>query len=253
MKRTIDLNCDMGEGYGRWTLGQDQEMMRHISSANIACGFHAGDPLVMSSTLALAAEHEVSVGAHPGYPDLQGFGRRNIAYRSDEIAAMVLYQIGALAALARVHRLEVRHVKPHGALYNTAGVDRHVAEATVQGILNFSKDLYLYCLPGSLLEEAGSAFGLRIVPEGFADRAYEPNGSLADRSVSGSVLTVFEAVAQALSLCGGAVTTTGGNVLEQRVSTICVHGDTDGAAQIAKSIRAALLKEGISVEPPSRS
>src|SRR5438874_2375935 len=187
MGRSIDLNCDMGESFGPWKMGSDAEVMPHITSANIARGAHAGDPNVMAATVALARQHGVAIGAHPGFPDLQGFGRREIRFSADEILNMVLYQIGALWAIARAAGVELHHVKPHGALYNMACVDAAMARPIVQAVRAFSPALAVYCLPASRLEEEALQEGLIAIPEGFVDRAYEPNGSLVDRNRPGAV------------------------------------------------------------------
>lgn len=183
----IDLNCDMGESFGRYALGHDEAIMPFITSANIACGFHAGDPLVMAKTVALAVRHGVAVGAHPGYPDLQGFGRRSMDLSPDEVESIVLYQVGALAGFARAAGAELAHVKPHGALYNQAATDRASAQAIARDVARFSKNLILVGLAGSVLIEAGVEAGLRVANEGFPDRAYNPDGTLTSRRMPGAV------------------------------------------------------------------
>ena len=182
---TIDLNCDMGESFGAYTIGADAEVMPSISSANVACGYHGGDPAVMRRTVRLAREAGVAVGAHPGFQDLAGFGRREMSLAPQEIEDIVLYQIGALAAIAQSERVRLQHVKAHGALYNMAAKDRALADAIARAVAAFDRSLILFGLPGSELIRAGAACGLRVAAEGFADRAYEPDGSLTPRSLRG--------------------------------------------------------------------
>ncbi len=247
----IDLNADMGESFGAWQMGQDEALMPHITSANVACGAHAGDPSVMAATIRLAWQHGVSVGAHPGYADLQGFGRRAIAMSPGEVTALVLYQIGALWSIARSEGVELRHVKPHGALYNSAASDRRLADAIARAIRQFSPSLVFFCLAGSEMEAAGREHGLQVAREGFADRAYEANGLLASRGKQGSVLSSPErAASQALRLADGNVTALDGSELSLQVDTICIHGDTPGADGIARSVRAALAGAGHQVAAP---
>jgi UPF0271 protein len=246
--RTIDLNCDMGESFGPWKMGSDAEVMPHITSANVACGAHAGDPNVMAATVALARHHGVAVGAHPGFPDLQGFGRRAMHFSADEIVNLVLYQLGALWAMARAAGVELHHVKPHGALYNMACADAVVARPIVKAVRAFSPALAVYCLPASRLEEEALNEGLTTIPEGFVDRAYEPFGSLVDRHKPGAVASEPSfATRQALQLASGSVTCADGATLRLQVRTLCVHGDTPGAAQIARDVRAALIEAGYHV------
>ncbi len=254
MVRQIDFNCDMGESFGAWRLGNDDQIMPHITSANVACGLHAGDPVVMLRTLNLAKQWGVSVGAHPAYPDLQGFGRRAMNLSGDEIRGFVLYQIGALWGVARSVGLELAHIKPHGALYNVACRDISVAQPIADAVASFSKDLYLYCLPSSDLEAAGHERGLKTIAEGFVDRAYEPNGSLVDRRQQGAVASdPASAVRQALMLARGEVVCRDGSLLKLSVGTLCVHGDTPGAPDFAREVRAALTSEGYILAAPANS
>jgi len=250
---SIDINCDMGESYGRWTLGSDAEIMPYVSSANVACGGHAGDPNVMSATVRLAKKHHVAVGAHPGYADLAGFGRRLFPMLDEEVRNMVLSQIGALYAIARAEGYEISHVKPHGALYNEAMRDARLAAAVVGAVAAFSRHLPLFCLPGSEVERRAGDLGLIAVAEGFADRAYEPTGSLVDRFVAGAVYADPDAAAdQALSLARGELLTSDGSVLRLRVATVCVHGDNPSALGIARAVRARLEASGFNIAPPGR-
>jgi 5-oxoprolinase (ATP-hydrolysing) subunit A len=250
--KTIDLNCDMGESFGMWRMGQDAEVMPHITSANVACGAHAGDPSVMLATVRLAKQYGVSLGAHPGFPDLHGFGRRSMRLSAEEIEASLLYQIGALWAIARSEGVALSHVKPHGALYNMAAGDPLMADAVARAVARFSRELLLYCVPKSESEASARAHNLVPIPEGFVDRAYEPNGSLVDRSLPGAVANQpSEAARQALDLASGNVTCRDGSLLELQVQTLCVHGDTTGAPEIAQAVKAALVKAGYEVRSPA--
>ena len=247
----IDLNCDLGEGFGRYTLGEDEAVMQVITSANIACGLHAGDPLVMDQTVRLAARYGVSLGAHPGYPDLQGFGRRVMDLTAEEAEAFTLYQVAALAGFARAAGKELVHVKPHGALYNQAARDARLAEAVARGVARFSRELILVGLAGSLLISAGQAVGLRVASEGFPDRATNLDGSLRSRREPGAVLDSLEAIcAQAVRLAQeGLRIQEGDQVRFARVDTLCIHGDQPGAAHHAAAVRAALIEQGIVLLP----
>ena len=247
----IDLNCDLGESFGRWELGEDEAVMRVVTSANVACGLHAGDPQVMDRTVRLAGRHGVSLGAHPGYPDLQGFGRRVIDLTVEEAENFVLYQIGALFAFARANRVELVHVKPHGALYNQAARDQALAEAVARAVARFSKELILVGLAGSALVAAGLAVGLRVANEGFPDRAYQPDGSLRPRRLPGALIeTTEEICAQAVRLAvDGIPFAVDGTQRKQTVDTLCIHGDHPGAATRAAAVRRALEEQGIMVGP----
>jgi 5-oxoprolinase (ATP-hydrolysing) subunit A len=241
-RKVIDLNCDMGESFGAWRMGQDAEVMPWITSANIACGFHAGDFSTMQQTVALAMKHEVAIGAHVSLPDLQGFGRRELRVTPDEAYAMTLYQIGALVAFTRAASTRVAHVKPHGALYNMAAKDAALANAIARAVHDFDKNLILVGLAGSALPAAGVAIGLRVAREAFADRRYEADGSLTPRREAGAVIhDIDAAVAQAVQIAtNGKVETRDGKVIAVRADTICVHGDRDDAAIFARRLREAL-------------
>jgi UPF0271 protein len=245
----IDLNADAGESFGRYTLGDDEALMRLVTSVSVACGWHAGDPGVIRQTLALARAAGVSVGAHPSYPDLQGFGRRAMAMAPRELTDAVIYQVAAVAGLAAAEGVRVRHVKPHGALYNTASRDPAQARAIVAGIRSVDPHLLVYAPPGSCLAAAAEEAGLAVVAEGFADRAYEDDGGLAPRHLPGSVLTDPEAVAaRAVTWArSGQVATRAGANLTLPVRTLCVHGDTTGAALLAARLRQALEEAGVRV------
>jgi UPF0271 protein len=245
----IDLNCDLGESFGRWTLGHDADVMRSISSANVACGYHAGDPGVMRDTIRLAREHGVAVGAHPGFPDLVGFGRRNITASPREIEDFVLYQVGALAGIAAAEGVTLQHVKAHGALYNMAVRDRAIADAIARAVAAFDRSLILFGLPRSELLRAGQAAGLPVAAEGFADRSYEPDGSLTPRDREGAVIHEPSAVVRrAVRMARDEkVTASNGEDVPMYVKTICTHGDTPGSHELTRKLREGLEREGITV------
>jgi len=247
--RSIDLNCDMGESFGAWTMGQDSEVMPWITSANIACGFHAGDSATMRRTVALAKRHGVAIGAHVSLPDLQGFGRREMRVSTDEAYALTLYQIGALAAFVRAEGARLVHVKPHGALYNMAAKDAALAEAIARAAHAFDPALVLVGLAASALPQAGEKAGLRVAHEAFADRRYEAHGSLTPRHEAGAVIDdVDTAVAQAVKIgTQGKVDIRAGGTLQLRADTICVHGDRPDAAKFARRLREALEEAGVRV------
>jgi UPF0271 protein len=241
----IDLNCDLGESFGRYTLGDDAAIMPLITSANIACGFHAGDANTMQATVRLAKQYSVAIGAHPGWPDLQGFGRREMSFSPEETEALVLYQIGALAALARAEGVELHHVKPHGALYNQSTRDRALADAVARAMKRFSRDLVLVGLAGSGSVEAGLELGLRVSNEGFPDRGYTSEGMLLPRSQPGAILaSVDEVAAHAIDLAMNGIHFRGRRV---RVDTLCLHGDNVHAVENARKVREALQKAEMEV------
>lgn len=245
----IDINSDMGESFGVYTLGKDEEVMRSITSANIACGYHAGDPRVMRRTVRLALAAGVAIGAHPGFPDLVGFGRREVNATPAEVEDLVLYQIGALAGIVAAEGGRLQHVKPHGALFNMAVTSVPLAEAIARAVSLVDRSLILFGLPGSEILKAGRNAGLRVAEEVFADRAYEPDGSLASRRKPGSVLHDPEAVvARAVRMAQeGTVEAIDGSVVSLHADTICVHGDTPGAEQLVSRLRAGLEAAGIQV------
>jgi len=246
---TIDLNCDMGESFGAYSIGSDEAVMTSISSANVACGYHGGDPSVMRRTVRLARERGVAVGAHPGFPDLVGFGRREMRVAPQDVEDLVLYQIGALAGIAHGEGIRLSHVKPHGALYNMAVKDRSLADAIARAVAAFDRTLVLFGLPNSDLARAGQAAGLRVALEGFADRAYEPDGSLTPRSRTGAIIHDLETVVQrAVRMAiDGVVIATDGSELAMRVDTICTHGDTPGAQALTRALRTGLEQAGVKV------
>jgi UPF0271 protein len=245
----IDLNCDCGESFGPWLMGSDAEILAHVTSANIACGAHAGDPDVMRRTVRLARDLGVSVGAHPGFADLQGFGRRVLALSPDEIANSVLAQIGALYAISRAERVALTHVKPHGALYNYAAVTPAAAAAIAQAVAVFDRDLILVGLAGSALIDAGRAAGLRVAGEAFADRLYEADGQLrARRFDDAMILDREQSLSQVLSIVTqGYVVARSGERVPVQADTICLHGDASGAAARAAFLRQGLEAAGVAV------
>ena len=238
----IDLNCDMGESFGAWTMGQDAQVMPWISSANIACGFHAGDFSTMQQSVLLAKKYGVAIGAHVSLPDLQGFGRRELRVSPDEAHALTLYQIGALTAFAIAAGVRVAHVKPHGALYNMAAKDVALAYAIARAVRDFDPALILVGLAASNLTKAGAAMGLQVGHEAFADRRYEDDGSLTPRREADAVIhDIDAAVAQAIQIVTGrTVRTRAGRTLELRADSICIHGDRTDAAEFAQRLRQAL-------------
>ena len=251
MRDRIDLNCDMGESFGAWTMGTDTEVLASVSSANIACGYHAGDPAVMRRTVRAARDAGVAVGAHPGLPDLLGFGRREMRVQPADVEDMVLYQVGALAALAAAEGVRLRHVKAHGALYNMAARDASLASAIARSVAAFDRDLLLFGLAASVLLEAGRDAGLRVASEGFADRAYEPDGSLTPRSRPGAVIDDPDRVVERAvrMVTQGRVTATDGSEVALQVDTLCTHGDTPGAQALVRRLRAGLESQGVAVRP----
>ena len=245
----IDLNCDLGESYGRWTLGEDEALVKIVSSANVACGFHGGDFQVMDRTVALCKQEGVAVGAQPSYPDLQGFGRRAMQLTPGEIEQMILYQVGALYGFCRAHGVDLAHVKPHGALYNQAAVNEDIALGIARGVARFSRSIPLVGLAGSqAFTRAAAETGLRFVPEAFADRRYNADGTLQTRAAAGSLLTdPAEAAAQAMGITQHEVTSHESTPVAIQAETVCVHADTPGAARIATAVRAALESAGLTI------
>ncbi|HEY3437001.1 MAG TPA: 5-oxoprolinase subunit PxpA [Actinotalea sp.] len=245
----VDLNSDVGESFGSWQLGDDAAMMQVVSSANIACGFHAGDALTARRTCDLAAANGVRVGAHVGYRDLAGFGRRFVDVAPDELTAEVVYQIGALRAVATTSGTSVSYVKPHGALYNTIAHDAVQAAAVVRALVELDAGLPILVPPGSVVERLASQAGLRAVREAFADRAYAADGSLVDRVVVGAVLHDPGAVAERAvrMVTEGVVAAADGSLVRLDALSICVHGDTPGAFGIARAVRSALDAAGVEV------
>jgi UPF0271 protein len=249
-ERTIDLNADVGESFGPWPMGADEAIIPLVSSVNVACGAHAGDPVTMLATCELAVRHGAVIGAHPGYPDLAGFGRRDLAMSAAELRASLVVQIGVVQAAARLAGGVVRHVKPHGALYNLVARDRGVAETVASAIRDLEPGLVLVGLAGSASLDAGRAAGLVVAAEGFADRCYEADGSLRSRSLPGALLAPLDAAAQAVSIArDGVVVAHDGSRVAVRADTICVHGDSPEAVAVARAVRTALEGAGIGIAP----
>lgn len=246
----IDLNCDMGESFGIYHLGMDDVLLDHITSANIACGFHAGDPTVMRSTVKLALQKGAALGAHPGLPDLAGFGRRNMDITPEEAFDMVTYQIGALQMFVKQEGGVLHHVKPHGALYNMAATSKVLADAIAAAIYAIDSNLILYGLSGSALIEAGQQVGLRTASEVFADRTYQDDGTLTPRRMSGALITETEqAVQQVLRMVkDSVVVSVSGKTIPIQADTVCIHGDGAHAEMFAYQLRSRLLDEGVIIQ-----
>ncbi len=248
---TIDLNCDMGEGFGVYTLGDDEKIMPLISSANIACGFHASSPSIMRKTVSLAKRYGVAVGAHPSYPDLAGFGRRYMEIAPEQLKADLIYQVGALMAFCLAESVPLVHVKVHGALYNRAASDMGVAATIADAVYSVSKELMLLCPAGSAMAMAAEIRGLTVVAEAFADRVYTADGAIVSRSSKGAVLLdPSHAAERALFMTREQkVETVDGTVIDLPFRSLCVHGDTPGAVEMISAIRKALEREGIGISP----
>ncbi|CDG22698.1 conserved protein of unknown function [Xenorhabdus poinarii G6] len=251
MINTIDLNSDLGESFGQWRMGEDEEILGVISSANIACGFHAGDPVGILQTLKLAQKNDVAIGAHVSYPDLVGFGRRKMEIANHELTADVIYQIGALQGLAAAAGSKVSYVKPHGALYNTIANDEYQGLAVIEGILAIDPNLALVGLAGSNILKLAQEKGLRTIAEAFADRAYTSQGELVSRREIGSVLHDADRVAQRMLqlVTEGGIASIDGKFTPIQADSICVHGDSPGALEMAKRIKAILQQAGITIRP----
>ena len=252
--KTIDLNCDMGEAFGAWTMGDDSALLDYVTSANIACGYHAGDPHTMHRTVEQALKNGVAIGAHPSLPDLQGFGRRSMKISAEETYDMVMYQIGALSAFALAGGGRLAHVKAHGALYNMAAQDGQLARAIACAVRDFDARLVLFGLAGSELIRAGEEAGLKTASEVFADRTYQPDGSLTPRTRPDAMVRDVEtAIARVMRMVEeGKVRTNSGPDITVKADTLCIHGDEPGAVEFARKIRRALDEAGITVEPVAR-
>ena len=247
---SVDLNCDMGESFGNYQLGHDREILQYVSSANIACGFHAGDPDVMRKTVKMAMEQHVAIGAHPGLPDLQGFGRRPMAVSPEEVYNFLLYQTGALWAFAKAEGGRLQHVKPHGALYNMAAADAKLAEAIAEAVYKLDPGLILFGLAGSELIKAAQKIGLPTAQEAFADRTYQQDGSLTSRKQTNALINdPQQAAHQVLQMVKeGRVKSQQGTDVNIQVDTICIHGDGPHALQFARHIYEALQQAGIQIK-----
>ncbi|MEK3889249.1 5-oxoprolinase subunit PxpA [Bacillus sp. FSL K6-3431] len=246
----IDLNCDMGESFGQYELGQDEKILGYISSANIACGFHAGDPATMNKTVQLALKNKVSIGAHPGLPDLQGFGRRKMAITPREAYELILYQTGALNAFVTASGGKLHHLKPHGALYNMAVTDHFLADAIAEAIYHLNPEIIVYGLAGSELIQSGKKLGLRTANEVFVDRTYQRDGTLTSRSQSDALITnVDHAISQAIKMVKEQrVTSTDGTDIAVQADTICIHGDGADALHFARKIHETFTTEKITIQ-----
>ncbi|MCH2315713.1 MAG: LamB/YcsF family protein [SAR202 cluster bacterium] len=249
MANKIDFNCDMGESFGMYKMGLDEEVIKHITSANIACGFHAGDPNWMRTTVKLAEEHGVAIGAHPGFPDLSGFGRRTMNASALEVKNDVIYQMGALQAFTGAKRLQ--HVKPHGAMYNMAVDDQDLATAICEALLEVDSDIVLLALAGSQWISVAEDLGLRVGREIFADRALNTDGTLVSRSKEGSVIhDIQEVVDRSLRMVTeGKAVAISGEVIDVEADSLCLHGDTPGAVDMAQALKQALVAEDVEVTP----
>ena len=245
----VDLNSDLGESFGNYTIGMDEEILKYVSSANVACGWHAGDAVVMERTVALAKEFGVAIGAHPGFLDLMGFGRRNMAVTPGEAKAYVKYQLGALTAFTKSMGLQVQHVKPHGALYNMAAVDAELARAMCEAVYEVDPEIVFMGLAGSEMIRAAKEVGLRSANEVFADRAYNDDGTLVSRKLPGAVIKdKAEAIRRVVRMVKeGKVESINGNDIAIRADSICVHGDNQKALEFVKNIRETLLSESVTV------
>ncbi|QTL50455.1 LamB/YcsF family protein [Priestia aryabhattai] len=248
---TVDLNCDLGESFGNYRLGNDKEILRYVTSANIACGFHAGDPSVMRETVKLALSENVAIGAHPGLQDLAGFGRRYMKITHREAYDLMVYQMGALSAFIRAEGGTLHHVKPHGALYNMAAGDRDIAKAIAEAVYNVSEEAILYGLAGSELIKAGNEMGLRTSQEVFADRTYQQNGMLTPRNVENAVIKDEEAaISQVIKMVKEKkVFTVQNEEIPIQADTVCIHGDGAHAVEFAKAICDKLKEEQIIIQP----
>ncbi|SES03259.1 LamB/YcsF family protein [Pedobacter rhizosphaerae] len=254
MNKTIDLNCDMGEAFGNYRMPDDELLMNYITSANIACGFHAGDPGVMQETVKMAIQKGIAIGAHPGLPDLQGFGRREIKISPGEAYQMTLYQIGALHAFVKAAGGRLNHVKLHGALYNMAAKDLLLSNAVVQAVSDFDSSLLLYALSGSKMIEAAHTAGIQTASEVFADRTYQDDGSLTPRSANNAMISSDEqAIEQVLMMVNKQeVISTNGKKVNLHADTVCLHGDGPHAVTFAKMISEKLKNEGITLKSPAK-
>ncbi|WLR42437.1 5-oxoprolinase subunit PxpA [Bacillus carboniphilus] len=250
MTITIDLNCDLGESFGHYNIGHDEQILDYISSANIACGFHAGDPHTMRKTVQLAIEKGVAIGAHPGLPDLNGFGRRKMEISEEEAYELILYQVGALQAFVQAQGGKMQHVKPHGALYNMAAVDQIISSAIVKAIYDLNKNLIIYGLHGSQLVKEGNRIGLKTASEGFIDRVYQNDGTLTPRKMEHSLIQSDEvAIRQAIQMVKEhSVDTYSQKNIPLKVQTICLHGDHKDSLTFAKKINHYLKIQNISIE-----
>jgi UPF0271 protein len=252
MRPRIDLNSDLGESFGAWRMGDDEAVLAHVTSANVACGFHAGDPRTMARTVQLALARGVAIGAHPALPDLQGFGRREMKIAPQEAYEIVLYQIGGLAAMCRAAGVRLHHVKPHGALCNMAARDADLASAIARAVHDFDRELILYGLAGSQSIEAARSLGLRVANEVFADRTYQADGSLTPRAQADAMIRdPWQSICQVERMVKrGEVVATDGSTVRIEADTVCIHGDAPGAPQFAAALRVAMQEWGVEAAAP---
>ncbi len=250
---TIDINCDMGEGFGAYQMGNDDAMLEVVSTVNLACGFHAGDPSIMARICESAKQRGVAVGAHPGYLDLWGFGRRNMVHSAKEIKELVAYQVGASMAMAALSGHKITHVKAHGALGHVVGDDKEASAAYVEGLRAIDSNLIVYVMVTTALEQAAEKAGMRVAREIFADRSYQDNGRLTPRGQPGAVIHDSTVAAQRVCemVSEQCIITTSGKRIPVGINTVCVHGDTDGAPAIARELRDALVASGVTIAPLS--
>ena len=248
---SIDLNCDMGESFGAWKMGNDAELMNYVSSINVACGFHAGDAAVMRETVETAIRKNIAIGAHPSFPDLQGFGRREMCLSAQEIFDIILYQVSALKGICEAMGAKLHHVKPHGALYNQAARDYKTAKAIAQAVTAIDKNLIFYGLSGSRLIAEAENLGLRTASEVFADRTYRSDGSLTPRNEHNALITNSDqAISQVLQMIENQnVTAISGETVPIKAETVCIHGDGARALEFARAIRQKLVENGVKISP----
>jgi len=252
LKRKIDINCDLGESYGHFKVGQDIEIMPHITSANIACGFHAGDPVTMARTVESAKRFKVAIGAHPSYPDLMGFGRREMKLSTEEMKNYIIYQIGALQAFAKASNIRLQHVKPHGALYDTAAKDENLSKTVVEAVQCVNPKLIIFAPPKSITAKMATKMGLPVALEAFADRAYNPDGTLVPRNVPNAVIEDPKLVVDRVTkmIIERTVSAINGKIVHLgEIHTICIHGDTPNAVELAKRLKTNLFAAKIEVQP----
>lgn len=245
--KTIDINCDMGEGYGHYRIGNDQAIFPYVTSSNIACGFHGGDPLHMHRTIEEAVKHQVRIGAHPSFPDLAGFGRRNMELSPEELQAVIKYQLAAIIGVAKSLKTAVKYVKPHGALYNMAAESEEIALTIIESVHKIDRELWIMGLAGSLFQDICESRDIPFIAEGFADRSYLDNGQLNSRSAAGSLITEPETAAtQVLDMVTKQqVKSINGSVIPLQVQSVCVHGDNPAAVDILKAIDTSLEQAGV--------
>ncbi|CAK7045175.1 5-oxoprolinase subunit PxpA [Tissierella sp.] len=250
MNGIVDLNSDIGESFGSYNLGMDEEVIKYVTSVNIACGWHAGDPLIMEHTVREAINNNVAIGAHPGYPDLMGFGRRNMDISPKEARAYMIYQLGALSAFVKANGGKVQHMKLHGAFYNTASVKEEIAEAIIKGVLDVDKDIILLALSGSYIAKLAQERGLRVAQEVFADRGYNDDGTLVNRRLPGAFIHDKEEAFRRIKdmVLEGKVTTISGKKVSIVADSVCVHGDNPMAVDFVRYIRESLVKDGIQIK-----